>query len=69
MTFQSHNPATGELIGTYPEHGEVETDVRLQQGPLLASDMSSEPAAGNGFTVEKVVRMGERFNTDLPDAR
>ena len=33
MTFQSHNPATGELIGTYPEHNEVETDVRLQQGP------------------------------------
>jgi acyl-CoA reductase-like NAD-dependent aldehyde dehydrogenase len=31
MTFQSHNPATGELIGTYPEHDEVETNVRLQR--------------------------------------
>jgi hypothetical protein len=25
MTFESHNPATGELIGTYPEHDEAET--------------------------------------------
>jgi len=25
MTFQSHNPATGELIGTYPEHDEAVT--------------------------------------------
>jgi hypothetical protein len=31
--------------------------------------MSSEPAAGDGFTVEKVVGIGERFSTDLPDAR
>jgi hypothetical protein len=30
---------------------------------------SSEPAAGDGFTVEKVVGIGERFSTDLPDAR
>jgi excisionase family DNA binding protein len=25
MTFESHNPATGELVGTYPEHDEAET--------------------------------------------
>jgi acyl-CoA reductase-like NAD-dependent aldehyde dehydrogenase len=31
MTFQSHNPATGELVGTYPEHDEAETNVRLQR--------------------------------------
>ena len=31
MTFQSHNPATGELIGAYPEHDEAETNVRLQR--------------------------------------
>jgi acyl-CoA reductase-like NAD-dependent aldehyde dehydrogenase len=31
MTFESHNPATGELIGTYPEHDEAETNVRLQR--------------------------------------
>jgi acyl-CoA reductase-like NAD-dependent aldehyde dehydrogenase len=31
MTFQSHNPATGELIATYPEHDEAETNVRLQR--------------------------------------
>ena len=31
MTFQSHNPATGEFIGTYPEHDEAETNVRLQR--------------------------------------
>ena len=40
MTFQSHNPATGELIGTYPEHDEAETNVRLQrawEGWLRAS--------------------------------
>jgi cytochrome o ubiquinol oxidase subunit 2 len=27
MTFESHNPATGELVGTYPEHDEAETNV------------------------------------------
>jgi hypothetical protein len=27
MTSQSHNPATGELIGTYPEHDEAETNL------------------------------------------
>jgi acyl-CoA reductase-like NAD-dependent aldehyde dehydrogenase len=31
MTFQSNNPATGELIGTYPEHDAAETKVRLQR--------------------------------------
>jgi acyl-CoA reductase-like NAD-dependent aldehyde dehydrogenase len=31
MSFQSHNPATDELIGTYPEHDEAETEVRLQR--------------------------------------
>jgi hypothetical protein len=30
MIFQSHKPATGELIGTYPEHDEAETNARLQ---------------------------------------
>jgi acyl-CoA reductase-like NAD-dependent aldehyde dehydrogenase len=23
VTFESHNPATGELVGTYPEHDET----------------------------------------------
>src|SRR5258708_674424 len=31
MTFHSHNPATGELIGTYPQHDEAQTNVRLQR--------------------------------------
>ena len=31
MTFESHNPATDELIGTYPEHDQAETNVRLQR--------------------------------------
>jgi acyl-CoA reductase-like NAD-dependent aldehyde dehydrogenase len=31
MTFQSHNPATGELIGTDPEHDEAKTNARVQQ--------------------------------------
>ena len=31
MTFESHDPATGELIGTYPEHDQAETNVRLQR--------------------------------------
>src|ERR1700733_14807869 len=30
MTFQSHNPATGEFIGTYPEHDKAATNIRLQ---------------------------------------
>jgi acyl-CoA reductase-like NAD-dependent aldehyde dehydrogenase len=29
--FHSHNPATGELVGTYTEHDEAETNVRLQR--------------------------------------
>jgi hypothetical protein len=31
MTFESHNPATGELVGTYPEHDQAETNVSLQR--------------------------------------
>jgi hypothetical protein len=28
MTIESHNPATGELVGTYPEYDEAETNLR-----------------------------------------
>jgi hypothetical protein len=31
MTFQSHDPAASEPTGTYPEHDEAETNVRLQR--------------------------------------
>jgi acyl-CoA reductase-like NAD-dependent aldehyde dehydrogenase len=31
MSFESKNPATGELIGTYPEHTAHEVDLRLQK--------------------------------------
>ena len=31
MNFESRNPATGELLGTYPEHDKAETDARLQR--------------------------------------
>src|ERR1700719_4131287 len=31
MNFESRNPATGELLGTYPEHNKAETEVRLQR--------------------------------------
>lgn len=31
MSFKSHNPATGELLGTYPEHDSAETEQRLQR--------------------------------------
>src|SRR5258708_7342639 len=31
MNFESRNPATGELLGTYPEHNQAETEVRLQR--------------------------------------
>src|ERR1700680_1943228 len=31
MNFESYNPATGELIGTYPEHNKAEIEVRLQR--------------------------------------
>ncbi|MCB8881371.1 NAD-dependent succinate-semialdehyde dehydrogenase [Acidisoma cellulosilytica] len=30
MSFQSHNPANGELLGNYPEHDKAETERRLQ---------------------------------------
>jgi hypothetical protein len=51
------------------ETGQRLADAYLKDPPLLASDMSSEQAAGDGFTVEEVVGIGERFSTDLPDAR
>src|ERR1700681_927899 len=31
MSFESRNPATGELLGTYPEHNKAEIEVRLQR--------------------------------------
>src|SRR2546430_15021025 len=31
MTFESRNPATGELLGVYREHDKAETDARLQR--------------------------------------
>jgi succinate-semialdehyde dehydrogenase/glutarate-semialdehyde dehydrogenase/succinate-semialdehyde dehydrogenase len=31
MNFESRNPATGELLGTYPEHNKAEIEVRLQR--------------------------------------
>ena len=40
MTFESHNPATGELVGTYPEHDEAETDVRFQGGTGIINALS-----------------------------
>ena len=31
MSFESRNPATGELLATYPEHDKAEIEVRLQR--------------------------------------
>src|ERR1700747_1390184 len=31
MNFESRNPATGELLGTYPEHNKAEIEVRLRR--------------------------------------
>src|SRR5258705_10022623 len=31
MNFESHNPATGELLGSYPEHNKAEIELRLQR--------------------------------------
>ena len=31
MNFESRNPATGELLGTYPEHNKAEIELRLQR--------------------------------------
>src|SRR5271154_6292539 len=31
MNFESRNPATGELLGTHPEHNKAEIEVRLQR--------------------------------------
>ena len=30
MSFESRNPTTGELIATYPKHGDAEVERRLQ---------------------------------------
>jgi succinate-semialdehyde dehydrogenase/glutarate-semialdehyde dehydrogenase/succinate-semialdehyde dehydrogenase len=32
MSFESRNPTTGELLGTYPEHSADEVELRLQSG-------------------------------------
>jgi hypothetical protein len=39
VTFQSQNPATGELIGAYPEHDEAEANVRVQGRGVLPNMM------------------------------
>src|SRR6476646_6713676 len=31
VSFESRNPATGELLGTYPAHNKIEIEVRLQR--------------------------------------
>src|SRR3984893_18875316 len=31
MTFESRNPATGELLAVHPEHDKAEIDARLQR--------------------------------------
>jgi acyl-CoA reductase-like NAD-dependent aldehyde dehydrogenase len=31
MSFESHNPETGELLGTYPEHDQAEIEARVQR--------------------------------------
>jgi hypothetical protein len=31
MNFESRNPATGKVLGTYPEHNKAEIEVRLQR--------------------------------------
>ena len=31
MSFESINPTTGELLGTYPEHDAREVNIRLQR--------------------------------------
>src|SRR6476661_274074 len=31
VSFESRNPATGELLGTYPAHDKAEIEVRLQR--------------------------------------
>src|SRR3979411_3159014 len=31
MNFESRNPTTGELLGTYPEHNKAEIEQRLQR--------------------------------------
>jgi acyl-CoA reductase-like NAD-dependent aldehyde dehydrogenase len=31
MNFESRNPATGELLGTHPEHNKAEIEVRLKR--------------------------------------
>jgi acyl-CoA reductase-like NAD-dependent aldehyde dehydrogenase len=31
MSFESRNPATGELLGVHPEHDKKETNARVQR--------------------------------------
>jgi succinate-semialdehyde dehydrogenase/glutarate-semialdehyde dehydrogenase len=58
MTFQLRNRATGELIGTYPEHDAAETNIRLQRAwegwlrwsrtPLSERTLNARHCAGGG---------------------
>ncbi len=36
-TFESHNPATGELIGTFPIHGEAEVNAAVERAHIAAA--------------------------------
>ena len=54
MNFESRNPATGELLGTYPEHDKAEIEVRLQRawtaggtGPELHCGSESPSSLGS----------------------
>jgi hypothetical protein len=50
------------------EIGRRLADAYLKDPPLSTFNAVSEPPVDDGFTVEKVVGIGERFSTDLPDA-
>jgi acyl-CoA reductase-like NAD-dependent aldehyde dehydrogenase len=64
MTFESHNPATGELVGTYPEHDEAETNLRLQR----AWDGWQRWSAPFGGVKASGIGRARRLGTDQSEA-
>src|SRR5260370_27191420 len=67
MSFESRNPATGELLGTYPEHNKAEIEGRLQRAWDGWRRWSPTPLPGRIAFLTRLARLLEnRAQTTCP---